>query len=142
HLTQGTDGIGKVLECRTADDEVEHAGIKRHGGGVAMSEINLDASVGGIVAGHFHECSTDVEPGNSIVSQPRQLDGEIAGSGSYFQHAATWPHLGSDALGQVTEFGDALARVLCVPGRDHALHADTPVRLSPRPGPHAALHLS
>ena len=134
HLVDRSPRPGEVLERGLADDQVEGAVRERHGGRVALPELHGDARLAGVLARDVNERLADVERGHPVAAEPRQLDGEVAGTGRHLQDRGAVGEPGRD-LGRLPpprgDLAGGAAQPRIPPCHD-PLHGQAPVSLSPR----------
>jgi hypothetical protein len=86
---------------------------------------DVDACGGRVVAREVDEGRADVEAADAEISGPRELDGEVAGTGGDFEHGG----LRREAGGQFARLRGKVAEILAgvgrVPPGHPAFHPDT-----------------
>jgi hypothetical protein len=71
HLLQRVNGLSEILERGAAQQEIEGVVLKRHAGGVALAELDIDARIRGVPLGDLDKRVADVESSNFASSMPK-----------------------------------------------------------------------
>jgi hypothetical protein len=98
HFSQGTHGLPEVLEGRGAQEEVESIVCEGHIGSIALPEVDVHARFGGFLARDFDKGMADVESGDRVRTELRELDGEVARARRDVEDGAAGRELVGDLL--------------------------------------------